>query len=75
MAASSEKDAIIGGTLDLIEQLGEYALVHLNTNSGESFIVKMDVPPEVAKGAQMWFTANPELVHLFNQTSGLRIAF
>tara|TARA_B110000503_G_scaffold58935_1_gene94189 strand:+ start:6551 stop:7588 length:1038 start_codon:yes stop_codon:yes gene_type:complete len=73
LAASSEKDAIIGGTLDLIEQLGEYALVHLNTNSGESFIVKMDVPPEVAKGAQMWFTANPDLVHLFDQGTGLRI--
>ena len=73
LAASSEKDAIIGGTLDLIEQLGEYALVHLNTNSDESFIVKMDVPPEVAKGAQMWFTANPYLVHLFDQDTGLRI--
>ena len=73
LAASLEKDAIIGGTLDLIEQLGEYALVHLNTNSGESFIVKMDIPPEVAKGAQMWFTANPDLVHLFDQDTGLRI--
>ena len=73
LAISSEKDAIIGGTLDLIEQLGEYALVHLNTSSGESFIVKMDVPPKVAKGAQMWFTANPDLVHLFDQDTGLRI--
>jgi alpha-glucoside transport system ATP-binding protein len=69
----SEKDAILGGTLDLIEQLGEYALVHLNTNSSASFIVKMDVPPEVAKGAQMWFTANPGLVHLFDQDIGLRL--
>jgi hypothetical protein len=33
----------------------------------------MDVPPEVAKGAQMWFTANPDLVHLFDQDTGLRI--
>jgi ABC-type sugar transport system ATPase subunit len=73
LVPSSEKDAILGGTLDLIEQLGEYALVHLNTNSSASFIVKMDVPPEVAKGAQMWFTANPGLVHLFDQDIGLRL--
>ena len=75
LIVSLEKDAMIGGALDLVEQLGEYALVHLNTASGESFVVKMDAPPEIAKGEQMWFTANPELVHLFNQTSGLRIAF
>jgi len=75
LIVSLEKDAMIGGALDLVEQLGEYALVHLNTASGESFVVKMDAPPEIAKGEQMWFTTNPELVHLFNQTSGLRIAF
>jgi len=75
LIVSLEKDAMIGGALDLVEQLGEYALVHLNTASGESFVAKMDAPPEIAKGEQMWFTANPELVYLFNQTSGLRIAF
>lgn len=75
LAFSSETDAILGGTLDLIEQLGEYALVHLNTNSGGSFIVKMDAPPKVSKGAQMWFTANLDLVHLFDQGTGLRITF
>ena len=66
---------MIDCVVHLVEQLGEYALVHLNTASGESFVAKMDAPPEIAKGEQMWFTANPELVHLFNQTSGLRVAF
>jgi multiple sugar transport system ATP-binding protein/alpha-glucoside transport system ATP-binding protein len=75
LIACPEKNAMIGGTLDLVEQLGEYALVHLNTTSGGSFVAKMDAPPEITKGEQMWFTANPELVHLFNQTSGLRVAF
>ena len=73
LASSSEENAMLGGALDLVEQLGEYALVHLNTASGESFIAKMDKPPEVTKGAQMWFTADTDLVHLFNQNSGLRI--
>ena len=73
LTASTEKGALIGGTLDLVEQLGEYALVHLNTAAGVPFIAKMDEPPEVTKGAQMWFTANPNLVHFFAQESGLRI--
>jgi len=73
LIVSLEKDAMIGGALDLVEQLGEYALVHLNTASGESFVAKMDAPPEIAKGEQMWFTANPDLVHLFDQDTGLRI--
>ncbi|HAJ83902.1 MAG TPA: ABC transporter ATP-binding protein, partial [Rhodobacteraceae bacterium] len=42
LIVSLEKDAMIGGALDLVEQLGEYALVHLNTASGESFVAKMD---------------------------------
>jgi len=53
--------------------VGEYALVHLNTAAGVPFIAKMEKPPEVTKGAQMWFTANPSLVHFFAQESGLRI--
>ena len=73
LTASTEKGALIGGALDLVEQLGEYALVHLNTAAGVPFIAKMDEPPEVTKGAQMWFTANPNLVHFFAQESGLRI--
>ena len=39
LIVSLEKDAMIGGALDLVEQLGEYALVHLNIASGESFVV------------------------------------
>jgi ABC-type sugar transport system ATPase subunit len=73
LTASTKKGALIGGALDLVEQLGEYALVHLNTAAGVPFIAKMDEPPEVTKGAQMWFTANPNLVHFFAQESGLRI--
>ena len=53
LIACPEKNAMIGGTLDLVEQLGEYALVHLNTASGESFVTKMNALPKIAKGEQM----------------------
>jgi multiple sugar transport system ATP-binding protein/alpha-glucoside transport system ATP-binding protein len=56
-----------------VEQLGEYALVHLVSASGEAFIVKMEHPPKTAKGETMWFTAQSDALHLFDQSSGLRI--
>ena len=63
----------MGGTLDMVEQLGEYALVHLVGASGEAFIVKMEHPPTTAKGQTMWFNAKRDVLHLFDQSSGLRI--
>jgi len=73
MTACTEAKAIVGGILDLVEQLGEYALVHLVGASGEAFIVKMEHPPAAVKGETMWFTAQRDVLHLFDQSSGLRI--
>jgi multiple sugar transport system ATP-binding protein/alpha-glucoside transport system ATP-binding protein len=73
LTSCTEAKALVGGTLDLVEQLGEYALVHLVSASGEAFIVKMEHPPETAKGDTMWFTAKRDVLHLFDQSSGLRI--
>jgi multiple sugar transport system ATP-binding protein/alpha-glucoside transport system ATP-binding protein len=73
LTACTEAKAIVGGTLDLVEQLGEYALVHLVGASGEAFIVKMEHPPTTGKGETMWFTAQSNALHLFDQSSGLRI--
>ena len=73
LAACTKAKAIVGGTLDLVEQLGEYALVHLVGASGEAFIVKMEHPPVAVKGETMWFTAESDALHLFDQNSGLRI--
>ena len=44
---------VIDCVVHLVEQLGEYAPVHLNTASGESFVTKMDALPKIAKGEQM----------------------
>tara|TARA_R110002096_G_scaffold12990_5_gene46239 strand:- start:14150 stop:15190 length:1041 start_codon:yes stop_codon:yes gene_type:complete len=68
------KDAIIMGSLELVENLGEYALVHLKTEKGVEFIAKMDKAPAEKKGAAIFFTARPELTHFFDVKSGLRIA-
>jgi multiple sugar transport system ATP-binding protein/alpha-glucoside transport system ATP-binding protein len=73
LTACTAAKAIVGGALDLVEQLGEYALAHLVGASGEAFIVKMEHPPAAVKGETIWFTAQSDVLHLFDQSSGLRI--
>ncbi len=65
-------EAIVQGKLELVEQLGEYALVHLLSPQGVEFIAKMEHPPKVAKGETIGFTADPKLVHKFDKQSGAR---
>ena len=67
------KDAVVKGRLELIENLGEYALVHMVTESGIEFIAKMDKPPVEKKGEYISLTTKPELAHYFDVASGLRI--
>ena len=67
-----EKSAMISGRLELIEQLGEYVLVHLETTTGNEFIAKMPSVPKQAKGEMMHFKAELDLCHLFDQHTGER---
>lgn len=67
-------DAAVQGKLELIENLGEYALVHLVTPSGVEFIAKTEKPPVEAKGELLSFSIKPELAHYFDSKSGLREA-
>ena len=66
-------NAVVEGKLELVENLGEYALVHLKTQSGVEFIAKTERPPEVAKGSTIAFGIKPELAHFFDSKSGARI--
>ena len=68
----AEADAAVQGRLELVENLGEYALVHLITASGVEFIAKTERPPSEPKGATLSFSIKPELVHRFDTESGLR---
>ena len=65
-------NAVVQGTLELVENLGEYALVHLQTEAGTEFIAKTEKPPAEPKGSVLSFTIAPELAHYFDKNSGLR---
>lgn len=65
--------ALLNGRIELVEQLGEYALVHLTTESGVEFIAKMEHPPKAGVNGVLSFTAKPELIHAFDPGTGLRI--
>lgn len=67
-------NAVVEGTLELVENLGEYALVHLVTTANTEFIAKTEKPPAVPKGSTVSFTIKPELVHCFDASSGARIS-
>jgi len=73
MQVCKAADAVVTGTLELVENLGEVALVHLITDTGASFIAKTEKPPKEAKGEAISFTILPELAHYFDKTSGHRI--
>ena len=66
------KDAVVQGRIDLVENLGEYALVHLVTETGVEFIAKMDTAPTDVKGTVMSFTLPADLAHYFDIETGLR---
>ena len=66
------KGAVVEGKLELVENLGEYALVHLVTHTGVEFIAKTEKPPAAAKGETIGFTIKPELAHRFDKATGKR---
>ena len=72
LVESKPADAVVQGTLELVENLGEYALVHLSTETGVQFIAKLDKPPQVKKGDLMSFGISPELAHYFDKDTGKR---
>lgn len=67
------KDALITAQLELIEQLGEYVLLHMQTDEGVEFTAKSEHPPEVEKGGTIGFTAPASRIHLFDRTSRARV--
>ena len=73
LMVSTAAKAVLTGTLELVENLGEVALVHLITETGTPFIAKTEKPPKVKKGGQMHFTVNPALAHYFAKETGLAI--
>jgi len=73
LSIADSSNAVVEGTLELVENLGEYALVHLLTASNVEFIAKTEKPPSVPKGSSIAFGINPALAHFFDTESGARL--
>ena len=73
LVVTTKAKAVVEGRLDLVENLGEYALVHLISETGVEFIAKTLKPPKAQKGDTIGFTIDPELAHYFDIDSGLRL--
>ena len=58
---------------NLVEPLGEYALVHCETVRGSPFIVKTTDPENIKKGSVISFDVDPAVTHRFDQLSQCRI--
>ncbi|MBX2886771.1 MAG: sn-glycerol-3-phosphate ABC transporter ATP-binding protein UgpC [Granulosicoccus sp.] len=74
LIVTDASNAVVQGTLELVENLGEYALVHLLTPTNVEFIAKTEKPPEVAKGSTVHFGVKTNLAHFFDTKSGARIS-
>ena len=66
-------NALITAQLELVEQLGEYVLLHMQTDEGVEFTAKSEHPPEVAKGGIIGFTTRAARIHLFDRNSRARV--
>ena len=71
---SSNSEGLVAGRLDLVEQLGEYALAYITKDNGTEFVAKLERPPEERPGTELRFTASPEHIHAFNSENGQRLA-
>jgi len=63
-------NAVVEGKLELVENLGEYALVHFLTKSNVEFIAKLDKPPTMPKGSVVSLGVQSGLVHYFDASTG-----
>ena len=73
LSVTDAGNAVVEGKLELVENLGEYALVHLKTATGVEFIAKTERPPEVPKGSTISFGIKQERAQFFDTKSGARI--
>lgn len=67
LTLTNGEDALVTGTLRLVERFGEYDLAYLVTGEGRDFIAKL--PPDSLgdkRGTKAGFTALQEHMHVFN---------
>ena len=75
LRACAREAALVSGKLELIEQFGEYALVHLVTDEGTEFTAKLDLPPFDHIGKRMDFNTSARTTHVFDTKTGERMQY
>ena len=73
LKSTTAAKALISAPMELVENLGEYALVHMLTEGGREMIVKMDKPPRASAGDMIHLTADAGNIHCFDAASGLKV--
>ena len=74
LVSCEPEDCWVSGTLDLIENLGEYLLVHLNTHTGVPFIIKMDRNTAKNLGDTLFVKPLAGNIHFFARSTKQRLA-
>ncbi|MEM9350210.1 MAG: sn-glycerol-3-phosphate ABC transporter ATP-binding protein UgpC [Pseudomonadota bacterium] len=74
LVPASGESAQLHATPDLIENLGEYALVHCVTGEGTEFIVKSTEMNAFKRGEKIGLAADPTRMHFFDEGSTERVA-
>ena len=74
LVSCEPEDCWVSGTLDLIENLGEYLLVHLNTHTGVPFIIKMDRNTAKNLGDTIFVKPLASNIHFFVRSTKQRSA-
>ena len=66
--------SVVEGTPNLVEHLGEYALVHCESLVGTQFIVKTTDPEQIVKGSLIEFDVSAEYTHSFDSNTKSTVA-
>ena len=66
LETTTKAKAIISARLDLMENLGEIILAHLQAVDGTEFIAKLDPSTKAKVGDTVHFTADKSRIHLFD---------
>ena len=73
LRSCDKSEAMVVGKLEMVEKLGEYALVHMSATDGTPLIAKFDRPPTDPEGTLIYLKADIKNVHLFDQDTEQRL--
>lgn len=68
---ASATEALISGSVQLVEQLGEVTLAYLDVGRSEPLIVKLHGEQEILRGGLLHVAADEDRVHFFDPVTGV----